>query len=156
MYKIIALDMDGTLLNDNKIVTEKTKNALRKAREKGVKIVLASGRPVDGLKRYLKELDLIDNDEYVLSFNGGLVQKTKSEEVIFEVGLTGKDLHYLNDISSTLGVNIHAFSPKRGLITPKVSKYTEVEAKLNEIDINVCDFAEVAEDEHIVKVMFID
>ena len=156
MYKIIALDMDGTLLNDNKIVTEKTKNALKKAEEKGVKIVLASGRPVDGLKRYLKELDLIDNDEYVLSFNGGLVQKTKSEEVIFEVGLTGKDLHYLSDISSTLGVNIHAFSPKRGLITPKVSKYTEVEAKLNEIDINVCDFAEVAEDEHIVKVMFID
>ncbi|MBE6050401.1 MAG: sugar-phosphatase [Clostridium sp.] len=156
MYKIIALDMDGTLLNDEKIITEKTKNALMKAREKGVKVVLASGRPVDGLKKYLKELNLIDNDEYVLSFNGGLVQRTGNEDVIFEVGLTGKDLHYLNDISSELNVNIHAFSPNRGLITPKISKYTEVEANLNDIDINVIDFSEVGEDEHIVKVMFID
>ena len=55
MYKIIALDMDGTLLNDQKVITERTKEALTKAREKGVKVVLASGRPVDGLKKYLSE-----------------------------------------------------------------------------------------------------
>lgn len=156
MYKIIALDMDGTLLNDKKVITDRTKDALIKAREKGVKVVLASGRPVDGLKQYLEELNLISDEEYVLSFNGSLVQKVKSEEVLYEIGLNGKDLHYLYDVSNNLGVNIHAFSPTRGLITPKVSKYTELEARLNNIDINICDFNEVTEDEHIVKVMFID
>lgn len=156
MYKIIALDMDGTLLNDKKVITDRTKDALIKAREKGVKVVLASGRPVDGLKKYLEELNLISDEEYVLSFNGSLVQKVKSEEVLYEIGLNGKDLHYLYDVSNNLGVNIHAFSPTRGLITPKVSKYTELEARLNNIDINICDFNEVTEDEHIVKVMFID
>lgn len=156
MYKIIALDMDGTLLNDNKVITERTKEALRKAREKGVKVVLASGRPVDGLKKYLNELNLISDEEYVLSFNGSLVQKVKSEEVLYEIGLNGKDLHYLYDVSCNLGVNIHAFSPTRGLITPKISEYTELEARLNNIDVKVCDFSEVSEDEHIVKVMFID
>lgn len=156
MYKIIALDMDGTLLNDQKVITGRTKEALIKAREKGVKVVLASGRPVDGLKKYLSELNLISDEEYVLSFNGSLVQKVKSEEVLYEIGLTGKDLHYLYDISKNLGVNIHAFSSTKGLIAPKISKYTEVEAELNGIDINVCDFSEIAEDEHIVKVMLID
>lgn len=156
MYKIIALDMDGTLLNDKKVITDRTKDALIKAREKGVKVVLASGRPVDGLKKYLEELNLISDEEYVLSFNGSLVQKVKSEEVLYEIGLNGNDLHYLYDVSNNLGVNIHAFSPTRGLITPKVSKYTELEARLNNIDINICDFNEVTEDEHIVKVMFID
>lgn len=156
MYKIIALDMDGTLLNDEKVITQRTKDALIKAREKGVKVVLASGRPVDGLKKYLKELNLVSDEEYVLSFNGSLVQKVKSEEVLYEIGLTGKDLHYLYDISQNLGVNIHAFSTTKGLITPNISKYTEVEANLNGIDINVCDFNEISEDEHIVKVMFID
>lgn len=156
MYKIIALDMDGTLLNDKKVITDKTKDALIKARERGVKVVLASGRPVDGLKKYLKELNLISDEEYVLSFNGSLVQKVKSEEVIYEIGLKGKDLHYLYDISQNLDVNIHAFSASKGLITPKASKYTKVEADLNGIDFSICDFGDISEDEHIVKVMFID
>ena len=156
MYKIIALDMDGTLLNEDKVVTDRTKKSLKGAREKGVKVVLASGRPIDGLKRYLKELDLVDNDEYVLSYNGCLVQETKSEKIICEMGLKGSDLHYAYNISKEVGVNIHAFSPTRGLITPRNSKYTEVEADINGIDINICDFDEVGADENIVKIMFID
>ena len=156
MYKILALDMDGTLLNGKKEVTEKTKEALRAARERGVKVVLSSGRPIDGLRKYLNELDLVQDDEYVLSYNGCLVQETKSKKVIHEVGLTGKDLRYMYDISLNLGVNIQAFSPERGLITPKNSKYTEVEAQINGIDINIIDYAEIKEDDHIVKIMFID
>ena len=156
MYKIIALDMDGTLLNDEKVITDRTKNALIEARKKGVKVVLASGRPADGLKRYLDELGLIDENEFVLSYNGSLVQKTKGEEIICETGLLGKDLHYTYKISQELGVNIHAFSPTKGLITPKISKYTEVEAKINDIPINICNFNTIEEDEHIVKIMFID
>ena len=156
MYKIIALDMDGTLLNDEKIVTEETKKALKEAREKGVKVVLASGRPIDGLRRYLEELDLMHDNEYVLSYNGCLVQETKSEKIISEKGLKGKDLHYIYNFAKEFGVNIHAFSPTRGLITPKNSKYTEVEANINKIDINVCDFNEISDDESIIKIMLID
>lgn len=156
MYKIIALDMDGTLLNSEKKITEKTKEALNNVKKKGVKIVLASGRPIDGLKKYLKELDLIEDDQYVLSYNGCLVQETKSGKVIHEIGLTGKDLHYMYELSQKLGVNIHAFSTVNGLITPKISKYTKVEAELNGIDIKEIEFNEIPEDEHIVKIMFID
>ena len=156
MYKIIALDMDGTLLNDEKKVTDRTKEALKLAREKGVKVVLSSGRPLEGLERYLNELELIDDNEYVLSYNGCLVQETKSRDIICERGLKGEDLHYAYNISKELGVNIHAFSPERGLITPKISKYTEVEADINGIDINICDFDKVGSDENIVKIMYID
>ena len=156
MYKIIALDMDGTLLNSDKVITEKTKVALKEARQKGVKVVLASGRPIDGLRRYLKELDLVHKDEYVLSYNGSLVQETKGDAIIHESGLKGSDLRYIYSLSSKLGVNIHAFSGKTGLITPKISKYTEVEATLNGIDINIVDFEKVDLDEHIIKIMLID
>lgn len=156
MYKLIALDMDGTLLNSDKIITEKTKTALDFARAKGVKVVLASGRPIDGLRRYLEELNLVDTDEYVLSYNGCLVQETKTDAIIHEVGLKGKDLKYIYDISTKLGVNIHAFSSKQGLITPKNSKYTEFEARLNNIDINIVDFNEIDSEENIIKIMIID
>lgn len=156
MYKLIALDMDGTLLNSDKIITEKTKSALIAAKEKGVKVVLASGRPIDGLRRYLKELDLVDTDEYVLSYNGCLVQETKGDAIIHEVGLKGEDLHYIYDLSTKLGVNIHAFSSKDGLITPKTSKYTKIEASMNGIDIKIVDFKKIDKDETIIKIMLID
>lgn len=156
MYKIVALDMDGTLLNDSKEITDNTKKVLKAARDKGVKIVLSSGRPLEGLKGYLEELNLVSDDEYVLSYNGCLVQETKTSKIIHEVGLKGSDLKYLYNLSKELGVNIHAFSPEKGLITPKISNYTKVEANINKIDINVFDFEKIEDNEDIVKIMMID
>lgn len=155
-YKIVALDMDGTLLNDKKEITNETKNVIMQARNKGVKVVLASGRPLEGLKNYLNELNLIDNNEFVLSYNGCLVQETKTSQIICEVGLKGSDLKYMYNLSKEIGVNIHAFSPQIGLMTPKISKYTEVEANINKIDINIIDFDKIDDNDDIVKVMMID
>ena len=59
MYKLIAIDMDGTLLNDHHEVTEEVRDALHAAKAEGVKIVLCTGRPIGGVQRYLDELNLI-------------------------------------------------------------------------------------------------
>ena len=50
-YKIIALDLDGTLTNSEKVITPKTKEALMMIQEQEVKFVLASGRPTCGIKK---------------------------------------------------------------------------------------------------------
>lgn len=156
MYKLIALDMDGTLLTTDKTITERTKNAIKEAEKKGVKIVLASGRPLKGLTRYLKELDLFSGDDYVLSYNGGLVQNTKSEEIVSKVVIKGSDLKHIYEVSKDVNINIHAFSAKEGLITPKLSKYTQYEADMNGIDFLIKDFNTVEDNEDIIKVMMID
>ena len=65
MYKLIALDMDGTLLNDEKKITEKTKKAISEARNNGKYVVLCSGRPIEGIYRYLDELNMNTEDDYV-------------------------------------------------------------------------------------------
>lgn len=156
MYKLIALDMDGTLLTTEKKISEKTKVAIKAAEAKGVKIVLASGRPLLGINRSLEELELLKDDDYVLSFNGGLVQNTKTGEIVSKVSLKGSDLKYIYEISRNLNINIHAFSAKDGLITPKNSQYTEHEAEINGIDINIKDFNEIEDEEDIIKVMMID
>lgn len=156
MYKLIALDMDGTLLTTDKRVSEKNKAAIKEAEAKGVKIVLASGRPLIGITKYLNELDLLKDDDYVLSFNGGLVQNTKTQKVVSKLPLKGKDLKNIYKISKELNINIHAFSAKDGLITPKISQYTEHEADINGIEINIRDFNEIDDEEDIIKVMMID
>lgn len=155
MYKLIALDMDGTLLNSQKKVSQKTKEALEYAISKGTKVVIATGRPIDGVARYLEELNLISEDDYVLSFNGALVRCAKTKEIINRDVLKGSDYKYLYKISKEIGVNIHAFS-LYGCHTPKMSKYTEVEAELNQINVSIKPAEEVDSEEDIVKVMMID
>ena len=56
--KAIALDIDGTLTNDNKVITERTREALLAAQGEGVKLILSSGRPIQGLRALAAELSL--------------------------------------------------------------------------------------------------
>ena len=156
MYKLVAIDMDGTLLKEDKTISERTKKAIQSAREKGVTVVLATGRPIEGVSRYLEELNMYTEHDYVLSYNGALIQKTKSKEAVAKVALKGEDLHYLRKLSDELGVNIHAFSEERGLITPKNSKYTEVEAEINNIEIHEMNIDNIPDDEVMIKIMMID
>lgn len=156
MYKLIALDMDGTLLKKDKTISSQTKEALNAARDKGVKIVLASGRPIEGLNRYLEELDLIKDDEYVLSYNGALVQNIKTKEIIAGTVLHGSDLKKLKKLSDKLGVFIHAFSKKDGLIVQTMNEYTQIEANINGINIIQKEFEKIDDNEDMIKIMMID
>ena len=72
-YKIIVLDLDGTLTNDKKEITPRTKEALIKAQTEGVKVVLASGRPTYGITAIAEELELPRFEGYILAFNGVLL-----------------------------------------------------------------------------------
>ena len=157
MYKLIALDMDGTLLNSEKQITDRTKKALSEARAQGVKIVLATGRPLAGLKAPLEELDLIHENEYVLSFNGALIVDVKTGNIISKCILQGKDYKDLFKLSQELGVHCQAFSVRHGLVTNETSQYTEHEAHINKININIINpLTDITDEEDIVKVMFID
>lgn len=155
MYKLIALDMDGTLLNDEKQISTANFNAIQQARKNGVKVVLASGRPLVGIKRYLKELNLISKDEYAVAFNGALVQSSEGTEVISRTTLTVEDFKSLYKLSKELKVNIHALTESK-VITPKDNKYSRLESELNHIPIEIIEMEDVAENTTIVKVMFID
>ncbi|MDN6640373.1 MAG: Cof-type HAD-IIB family hydrolase [Tetragenococcus sp.] len=86
--KAIAMDMDGTLLNDEKMITEKTKAALVEAQKQGIKVILASGRPTPGLFKYAEELALENYDGIGLSFNGAHVLDYQTNEVLFEQTLS--------------------------------------------------------------------
>lgn len=58
IIKAIVLDIDGTLLNTGKIISEKTKQALIAAQEKGIKVILASGRPTTGMLELAEQLEM--------------------------------------------------------------------------------------------------
>lgn len=89
--KVIIMDVDGTLTNSKKIVTEKTKNALIKAQELGAILVLASGRPTSGLLDLARELKMNEHNGILVSFNGSKVIDCETNEVLFNETMSVKD-----------------------------------------------------------------
>lgn len=156
MYKIIALDMDGTLLNSQHQISPRTKEVITQAREQGIKVVLASGRPIAGIRRQLAELGISSDQDFVCHFNGAVVENVGTGEIVNHKMITGAGAKKVARLAKELGVNTHAFSPIHGLITPKISEFTEVEANINGIEINVFDFEQLDDDHPINKVMIVD
>lgn len=156
MYKLIALDMDGTLLGHDQQISARNKAAIAAARQQGVTVVLTSGRPLEGMTRYLDELAMTGADDYVICYNGTLVQRAADRSVIRSQALRGRDASRVAQLAHQLGVNVHAFSRTLGLITPALNHYTEHESRLNDLPITLLDFAELDPEDEILKVMLID
>lgn len=155
MYKLIALDMDGTLLNEDKEISLRNKVAIKKAREKGVKVVISTGRPISGIKKYMEQLGMNKEDDYAIVFNGSRIQKAKTGEVIFNRSLKGRELKELHRLSEKLNLNIHAFDGET-CITNRENYYSNMEAEWNGVDLKVVDFEDYDDEHEIVKAIMVE
>jgi HAD superfamily hydrolase (TIGR01484 family) len=81
MYKLAMIDLDGTMLNQYGVVTEKNKEAIQKAQENGIEVIIASGRPIDSIKTIAKE---IKSEKYFISGNGAITYDIANDEIIYE------------------------------------------------------------------------
>lgn len=82
-YKAIVLDLDGTLTNNKKEITPKTREALLSAQRNGMCVILASGRPTYGIRPLADELQIGQQGGYVMAYNGGCVTQWDSKAIIF-------------------------------------------------------------------------
>lgn len=154
MYKLLALDMDGTLLKKDKTISEENLRAIQKAKLNNVKIALATGRPIMGIKKYLNELGLITEDDYAITFNGAVIQNTKTNEIIDQNLITLDDVKYLYPLSKKLNVIMHVWSPDT-CITEELNPYVKLEHRLNGTGIKLIKPDEINTSTPIVKVMFV-
>lgn len=157
MYKLIAIDIDGTLLNSQHEVTDEVKDAIQAAKDKGVKIVLCTGRPIGGVQRYLADLNLQEEGDYVIAYNGALVQNAHTNEVVSELTLEYKDLKKMYELSLELDCPMHYFD-SANLYTPnrKISSYTVLESYLTTVPLNYLPVEEASPDMLLPKMMFIN
>lgn len=81
MYKLVAIDLDGTMLNSYGVVTENTKKIIKEKIEKGIEIIIASGRPIDSIKAIAKE---IGSKNYFIGGNGAVIYDIQKDKIIYE------------------------------------------------------------------------
>ncbi|MEI5988917.1 hypothetical protein A5881_000404 [Enterococcus termitis] len=86
--KAIVLDIDGTLLNDEKKMTDQTKETLITAQQNGIKVILASGRPTPGMLKYVEDLKMDQYNGMIVSYNGAHVLDVSSQKELFSQPLS--------------------------------------------------------------------
>ena len=134
-YKILVLDIDGTLTNSKKEITPRTRAALKKAQEKGVKLVLASGRPTYGIMPVAKQLELEEYGGYILSFNGGRIINAQTGEVIYQKTLPADMPALLYDMSREYKTNIMTYLEETVITPKKDDQYVELESRINKMEV---------------------
>lgn len=163
MYKLMAIDLDGTLLNSYGEVSLKTREALLKAKEQGTEVVLASGRPISSTESLALELGV---DNYLISGNGAAVYDIKKQEIIYDRFLSKEQVLkiakiceensffynvYTEDevIASSLNYNI-LFYHKENVkkieekrthinVVQNIAEYIKISGKEKFLKITVCD-----------------
>lgn len=138
-YKIIALDLDGTLTNHKKVITPKTREALIKFQENGGKVILASGRPSIGIYPQAKVLCLERFGGYILAFNGGRIIECSTGRTVFQ---TVFPLEYIPEIYDAIKghpVGINTYHNDKIIAANHINDYTKIESKINNMDIEFVD-----------------
>ena len=114
MYKLVAIDLDGTMLNSYGIVTENTKNTIKKVIENGAEVIIASGRPIDSIKSIAKE---IGSENYFIAGNGALIYDIKNDKIIYEKYMSKLKVLEIIKICEENSISYNVYTDKTILAT---------------------------------------
>jgi hypothetical protein len=135
MYKILALDLDGTLTNSKKEITPHTLDILIQTQQKGVRLVLASGRPTEGIMPLAEQLHLKEYGGYILAFNGGLIIDCSTGETIYQKVLDTSVYKHLYEVGNTEDFKILSYLDHCIACEDIENEYVRYEARLNRMQL---------------------
>ncbi len=138
-FKLIAVDIDGTLTNTKKEITPRTRYALLQAQQQGKKIVLASGRHPIGITPIARDLMLDRYGGFIMAFNGGKIINCETGETVVSKMFP---LEYLSDIVGVLkdsNITINTYNDKSIISDNKVNDYSYIERDILKTDMIVVD-----------------
>lgn len=133
--KVLVLDIDGTLTNSKKQITDNTKKSIIHIMEEGHIVMLASGRPTPGMRRYAKELELEKYGGYLLSFNGGKIINCKTGDIIFQKTLPPVILPGLYKFAKENDCGLMTYLADTVILGTRRDEYVELEARINGMPI---------------------
>ncbi len=106
-YRLMAVDMDGTLLNSENQITPVTEAAIKSAMVAGLKFTLCTGRPLQGVLRYVTQLGL---DCPIITYNGAMIVHSGSKEVLFSQNMDTDEARKVWKIVDKAGMSVFVWS----------------------------------------------
>ncbi len=151
MIKMVALDLDGTLLTSDKTISKINETILKQIHDEGIKVVLCTGRPINAIWPYLEQLGLTGEDDYTITFNGALVVHNNDKTPLFKSGMAKVDFEPLHKLAEEFSAPLDILNFERvyAISDLKPSMY-EQQFKGN-IEFASQSYAELAETESYAK-----
>ncbi|MBF7017211.1 Cof-type HAD-IIB family hydrolase [Staphylococcus durrellii] len=154
-YKLIVMDMDDTLMNHENEVSEETKNYLIRIQEEGYKVVLASGRPTEGMLPTARLLNLDKNQSYAISYNGGKTVNVATEEVEVNRPVTKENFDLIVDYCRRNEFFVLTYHNGH-IIYEGEHEYMNIESELTGLPMKKVDDLKSYIQEDVPKVMGVD
>ena len=136
-YRMLVLDLDDTLLKDDRTVSELTRRRLLEAQQQGMIVVLASGRPTYAMQHLAKELCLAEYGGYFISFNGARITSCADQHILLSVDISHAQMCKLFDLAQEHGVYIQTYTEDHILVS-KDNEYTQIEKEITGMDVIEC------------------
>lgn len=152
-FRAIALDLDGTLTNHDKVVTPRTRQALLLAESKGAIIILASGRPTYGIVPVAECLELEKRGGYILSYNGGNIVNTKTGEKLFSQFLPDAVIPILYKYAKEKNHALLGYAGNEIITEMPDDPYVKEESRINKMNIRKVDNLLEALEPHPTKLL---
>lgn len=135
-YQMLVLDLDGTLTNSKKEISAPTRQALIEIQEAGKKVVLASGRPINGVVYLAEELELARFGSYILSFNGGRITQCSTGQAVYNKVLPADVIAPIyEEVRAIPSLDIVTYDDKYLISGLNTNEYTEEESFINRMPI---------------------
>ena len=163
MYKLVAVDLDGTLLNQYGDVTENTKRVIKNVMRKGIQVVLASGRSIDSIQNISNE---IGASRYIVAGNGAVLYDIEEQKNLYENYIPIEKAKKIIDICEENSIFYNIYTNKK--IVTKNLRYNvlyyykenlkKTDRKKTNIDIvdSIQDYVKNMRDEKIMKIFICD
>ena len=163
MYKLVAIDLDGTMLDSFGQVTENTKKVIQKTIEKGTDVIIASGRPIDSIKTIAKE---IGSNKYFIAGNGALIYDIQKDEILYEKYMNKQKVLEIIKICEENSIAYNVYTDKTILATSlkynvlyyhkeNLKKQEEKRTHINIVE-NMYEYIQKMKEERFLKITICD
>lgn len=140
--KLIALDLDDTLLDNDRTISDKNVEVLKQCARKGIYVVLCSGRAEDGILPFVRRLDIAGMEEgrYIIAINGCSIFDMHKRVQIYSQNVDSSVLKYADAEAEKLGLRSEIYSPD--------TIYYREETKWTRLDVDLCKLKGVVVDDY--------
>lgn len=142
-YRILFTDIDGTLLNNKKTISDDVKDAMQKYTNMGGKIVLSSGRPLESILQVVKNLGLQSPNMYIIAYNGAMVYDIAGQNAIWQKRIPASIVRTVLDTAHEMKIQCHTYTENEVISeydTPELHKYLEHIKIPYRIESNITDY----------------
>lgn len=154
MIKLITIDVDGTLVTPLKRLTKTNITAIQRARDAGVHIALASGRPYSGMKALVNKLNLNQEGNFTVCQNGSYIFDNFTHQPISGTYQNPIDLKIIDDLLKDYDVQISAMDHKSFYSRhAKPNVYTKIDAKISKLPLEIKSYDDFSDDKTFGRIL---